>query len=241
VDTNRRAGIVVGALFIIGTLAGILSVVATQSVLGSPDYLVEISAHKGEIAAGAACVLIMGLGLAMVPVAGFSIFRKQNETLAVGYLVFRGALETMGYLATVISWLLLLQLSDAYVQAPAADAAGFQALGSVLQSAAETATNLGSIIFPLGAMMFYALLYQGNLIPRWLSIWGLIGVILILASAGLLGTFGLVDPESAIVTLLGLPIFIQEMVMAVWLIVKGFSPSTVAATPATHERASTSF
>jgi hypothetical protein len=69
--------------------------------------------------------------------------------------------------------------------------------------------------------MFYYLLYQSKLIPRWLSGWGLIGAILVLA-VGLLAMFGL-D-----LGFLWAPLAVQEMVLAVWLIVKGFNPSAIA-------------
>jgi hypothetical protein len=71
-----------------------------------------------------------------------------------------------------------------------------------------------------------SLLYQSKLIPRWLSGWGLIGATLILLT-GLLGFFGL-SLESTTTTILAAPIALQEMVFAVWLIVKGFNPSAIA-------------
>jgi hypothetical protein len=69
--------------------------------------------------------------------------------------------------------------------------------------------------------MFYYLLYRSKLIPRWLSVWGLIGAALVLA-VGVLGMFG----HSAMI--LWLPLAVNEMVLAVWLIVKGFNPSAIA-------------
>jgi hypothetical protein len=73
--------------------------------------------------------------------------------------------------------------------------------------------------------MFYFLLYKQKLIPRWLSGWGLIGATLFLASAFLpLLSYG---PRSTIV-LLHLPGAVNQMVLAVWLIVKGFNSSAIA-------------
>jgi hypothetical protein len=70
-------------------------------------------------------------------------------------------------------------------------------------------------------------LYQSKLIPRWISGWGLIAAILWLATT-LLDLFGIISAWSTIQVVLALPIGLQEMVMAVWLIVKGFNPSAVA-------------
>jgi hypothetical protein len=116
---------------------------------------------------GALCVLIMGLSLAMVPIVAFPVLKKQNEALALGYVVFRGALETMTYIVIVISWLVLVPISQEYVQAGAADASSYQALGTLLKETAENAATLMSIVFLLGALIFYYLLYRSKLIPRW--------------------------------------------------------------------------
>ena len=98
-NTHKKTAIIVGVLFIIGTVAGILSVVFTGSILDDPDYLIKVSANENQIIIGALFVLIMGFALAMVPVMMFPIFKKHNEALALGYVVFRGALETVTYIA----------------------------------------------------------------------------------------------------------------------------------------------
>ena len=102
-ETYRKTAGTVGVLYIIGTVAGVLSVVFTGSILGDPNYLVKVSANANQIITGALFVLIMGLALAMVPVVIFPILKKYNEVLALGYVVFRGALETVTYIALVIT------------------------------------------------------------------------------------------------------------------------------------------
>jgi hypothetical protein len=51
-------------------------------------------------------------------------------------------------------------------------------------------------------------------------------------AAGLLVMFGFFGPTSTISDVLQIPIGLQEMVLAVWLIVKGFNPSAIAPEPA---------
>ena len=114
-NTNRKIAIIVGVLYIIGTVAGILCKVLTTPILDGPDYLVKVSANENQIVLAALFLLIMGLALAMVPVMMFPILKKQNETLALGYVVFRGALETVTTIAMVISWLFLTILSQEYI------------------------------------------------------------------------------------------------------------------------------
>jgi hypothetical protein len=227
VDTNKKTATIVGVLYIIGTVAGILSVVFYGSVLNTPDYLIKVSANESQIIIGAFFVLLMGLALALVPVMMFPIAKKHNEVLALGYVVFRGALETITYIAMAISQLLLIPLSQEFVKAGAPDTSYFQTLGVLLRQAHDSMDPILAIVFCLGALMFYSLLYQSKLIPRWLSGWGLIAAVLWLI-AGLLALFGLIDPMSSIRNVFALPIGVQEMVMAIWLIVKGFNSSAIA-------------
>jgi hypothetical protein len=224
-NTNRKTAILIGILFIIGTVAGILSVVFTSSILNAPDYLMKVSANENKIIVGALFVLVMGFVLAMVPVIMFPIFKKHNEALAIGYVVFRGALETITYITTAISWLILLPLSQEYIKAVSPDTSYFQTFGTLLQRVADL--PMGVFVFGLGALMLYYLFYQSKLIPRWLSVWGIIAIILNLIT-GVLILFGLQSDFSTSNLVMNFPIFLQEMVMAVWLIVKGFNPSAVA-------------
>jgi hypothetical protein len=223
--TNRKTAISVGVLYILGTVAGFLSRVFTGSILSDPNYLIKVSENQNQIVIGVILVLIMGLALAMMSVMLFPILKKYNEALALGYVVFR-ALEAVIGIAIVIGSLLLLTVSQEYVKAGALAASHFQTLGTLLLKA--TTVQIGSImdiIFPLGALMLYFVFYQSKLIPRWISVWGFVGAIIYLAS-GLLVMFGSIT--STITDVLQLPIFLQEIVLAVLLIVKGFNPSAVA-------------
>jgi hypothetical protein len=219
---NRSTAIIVGVLFIIGTASGILSAVFTGSILGGQDYLVQVAANETQMITGAFFILLMGLSLAMVPVVMFPIFKKQNEALALGAVVFRGPLEAATYILMVVSWLLLIVVSREFSSVSAENVPQFQALGTVLLKANEMINPVLEIVFSLGAVMFYALFYQTGLIPRWLSGWGLIGAVVYLA-VGVMAFFGI--DMGFLLALLGL----QEMVMALWLIFKGFSQSAITA------------
>jgi hypothetical protein len=226
---ERKTAIVVGTLYIVGTVSGVLSLLFTDPVRKAQDLLTGVAADGTPIILGALAVLAMGLALAMIPVMMFPILKKQNEVLALGYVVFRGALETIAYLATVVGWLLLLPLSQAYrVGAP--DAGSLRAIGALLLDAKEIG-SIGTIVFCLGASMFYFLLYRSRLVPRWLSAWGLLAVIPYFAG-GVLSLAHLLDPLSMIATVLDVPMAVQEMVLAVWLIAKGFNPSAFDSQPA---------
>jgi hypothetical protein len=225
-NTYRKTAIIVGVLYIIGTVAGILCKVFAGSIQNDLNLLTKVSGNETPIIMGALFLLVMGLALAMVPVMMFPILKKQNEALALGYVVYRGALETITTIAMAISLLFLTILSQQYI-AGSPDASYLQTLGTLLLKGKDTISTISQIVFPLGALIFYYLLYQSKLIPRWISGWGLIAAILWIAVT-FLDLFGLISQWSTIQVVLALPIGLQEMVMAVWLIVKGFNPSAIA-------------
>jgi len=130
-------------------------------------------------------------------------------------------------IAMAISWLVFIILSQQYVKAKAPDVSYYQTLGTLTLGAHDAFRSVLEIVFPLGALMFYYVLYQSKIIPRWISGWGLAAALLWLP-VGLFGVFHLIDPMSTTQVVLSLPIGLQEMVMAVWLIAKGFNPSAIA-------------
>ncbi len=213
-SADRKAAIWVGVLYIIGTVGMVLSTVVTNAVLSGPAYLAQVAAEPNRVALGALLLLLAGLALALVPVVFWPIGKRYNETLAVGYVVFRGALETIFYIVTALGWLLLIALSK---EADAGPLANF-----VRTTETVIWDQVIAIPFVLGALMFYFMLYQSRLVPRWLSTWGLVGAALyIVPPLGSMFGFSL--------GVLMAPLALQEMVMAVWLIAKGFNPSAIAA------------
>lgn len=224
---SRKTAILVGMLYIIGTVAGILSVAFSTPILDDPDFLTKVSANENQFVAGALFVLLMGLALALVPVLMFPILKKHNRALALGYVVFRGALETAIYIAMVITWLFLLIVGREYVAAGAPSTSYFEILGSLLKEGNDLISPILGIVFSLGALMLYYVFYQSKLVPRWIAGWGLIAILMHLATCFLI-MFNLQHPFSTINLIMNFPIFLQEIVMAVWLIVKGFNSSTTA-------------
>jgi hypothetical protein len=220
-NSNRKTARTIGALFIIATIAGLLSVAGTGP-LHTPDYLINVVAHENQIVMGALLVLVMGIAIAFIPVVLFPILKKQNESLALGYVIFR-VFEVVTFIAIAISFLLLLTLSREYVQAGTSNVSHYQTLGGLLLAAVDWTNFVTIIVFSLSALILNFMFYRSKLIPRWLAGWGFIGAALHLAG-GLLGMFDLEQ-----VGLLAAPIALQEMVYAIWLIVKGFDESAIIA------------
>ena len=223
-DSNRKTAIIVGVLFIIATVAGILTLSA-EAIIDAPDYLINVSANGNQIIIGALLILIMGVAIAPIPVMLFPILKKHNEALALGYVVFM-LLEVVNYFVAMLSWLLLLTLSLEYVKAVAPDVSYFQTFGTLLLATGNWNSVIMTIVFSLSVLILNYILYKSKLIPRWLSGWGLIGGTLFLVS-GFLPLFGY-GARSTIYILLNVPGGVYEMVFAVWLIAKGFNSSAIA-------------
>ena len=225
-NTHRKTAIIVGALFILATVASSLGIFIFSSILDSPDFLNSVSANESQVIMAALFMLIDVVAVVGIAIMMYPILKKHNETLALGYVAAR-IIEGVLFTVYVVILLLLLTLSQEFVKAGAPGASYFQTLGTLLLAVREWGGGVCStIVFSLSALMLNYILYQSKLIPRWLSGWGFIGATLYLAS-GFLPLFGH-GTRSTIYNLMEAPLFLQEMVFAVWLIVKGFNSSAIA-------------
>jgi O-antigen/teichoic acid export membrane protein len=77
------------------------------------------------------------------------------------------------------------------------------------------------VFFSLGALLLYSSTYQSRRLPRFISIWGLVGVVLVLA-LNLVLLF--LELDTAVAMILALPIILNEVFLGIWLIVVGFNP-----------------
>ncbi len=147
-----------------------------------------------------------------------------NYILSLSVRIIAGVFIIIG----VISLLLLLTLSQEFVKAGAPESSYFQTFGGLLRTGRDLVNHVAMILaLSLGGLMFYYIFYQTKLVPQWLSGWGLIGTTLTILSSLLL-MFRLIELMSTTYLVLNLPMALQEMVLAVWLIVKGFNPSAIA-------------
>ena len=172
---NRKIAIILGILFIIAIIAGI--------ILDTSDATADVSMNENQGVMGTPFEFTLAIAVVGMPILMYPILKKYKLSMALGFVGGPLAVRNWGY-------------------------------GMV-----------APIVFSIGSLMFYYLLYKSKLLPRWLSGWGLIGATLFLASAFLpLLSYG---PRSTIV-LLHLPGGVNQMVLAVWLIVKGFNSSAIA-------------
>ncbi|MFN8488912.1 MAG: DUF4386 domain-containing protein [Caldilineaceae bacterium] len=218
-SADRSATVMAGALYFLGLIAGVFSVVP---VIDLPDYLVQISVHAGQVTVGALCQFLMMAAYMGMAVTLYPILHAYNERLALGYLGFRlvaAALIVIG----VILLLLLLALSQEASKAGAPVSAHFQTIGEILRTGRDLVNHVGMIlVLSMGSLLLNMLLYQTKLVPRWLSVWGLAGTALTIGASCL---FMVRSVDLLTSVYMNFPFALQEIVFAVWLLAKGFNPS----------------
>jgi hypothetical protein len=219
---SRGNARITGILFILGTVPVMVAMALWGQSVSSPDWLSLMAAHSNDVLLYALSVIVMGLACAGIGISMYPTLKPHGQTLALGVLGFRvmeGTLQIVG----AISLAAMLALSQEFVKAGSPADSFFQPAAAAIKSVREWMSN-GFYLFPwcTGAAIYYTVFYRTRLLPRWLSVWGLLGLLLMLIGA-LSGMFGLIASFSPPQMLLMFPIMLQEMVLAGWLIVKGYS------------------
>ncbi len=223
----RKHAIAVGVLFIIGTVSGVMSKIVTAPLMTDSNVLLQIAANEIPWIGGSLLILLMGLSLSMIPVILYPILRKQSEIFALGAILFRGALEAALYLMYVVTYLIILSIGQAAFKPSVTDLSGLVGLGNTLLASTLWIDLLVAVVFSTGSLILNGLFYQMRIIPRWLSGWGFVGSVIYFMAAliSLLGTQHIAFSLDSTLGFLIAPLALQEMVIALWLIIKGFSPA----------------
>ena len=224
-DSFRKTAIIVGVLFIVNYLGVFIGSAFYGPVLNTPDYLNNIYPNKTQVIIGMLFELMNDAAVVGICAIMFRILKKHNESIAVGYVGFR-IIEAVTLIVGKISILSLITLSQDYITAGAPDDSYFQALGASALAERYWAGQMTAVFFILGALIFYYILYRSKLVPRFISAWGLIAV----ASLIMANVLGVPDLTQGFqpAMILYFPIVLSELLLAVWLIVKGFNPSAIA-------------
>lgn len=226
-NTYRKTAIIVGILFLACTGATLLSFPFGGSLLEEADYLSKLAAKETSVITGALIEFIWAGTCAGIAIALYPILRRYNNGLALGSVAFR-VIEGVFVLIGTASMLSLLTLSQDFIRAGAPAASSFQTSAALLLAVRYWSHNvILALAFSVGTLMYYAVLYTSNLIPRWLSGWGFLGVILGLVAI-LYATFTNSFGFESVHTYLSIPIGVNEIVLAIWLIAKGFNTSAIA-------------
>ena len=231
---QRRAEILIATLFLVSAVTSFLGLSVLDPILNASDYLARVFPNKGAVELGSLLWSINNIGIVFIAVFAFRVLRKRNEALAVGYLAARiieGTIMMLGIAAT----LLLIPLSQEFLKAGAPHGSWFLSFGDVLKHARFLGlTQLSLPLLGLGGCLFTWMLFRYRLVPRLISVVGLIGYALMFLSS-IVGWFDLVNisPGGSGWDVLVLPIAaFQIILLPFWLLFRGFKTPEVPEQPA---------
>jgi hypothetical protein len=220
---QRRAEIMVATLFLVTAAASMFAAFRLDPILKRPDYLAALSPDKAAIAWGALLWSINNIGIVFIAVFMYPLLKKLNQNAAVGYLAMRiieGSVMMFGIMAT----LMLIPLSAEFIKAGAPADSWYQTLGDSLVRARLLGLSAVSLpLLGLGGCIFTWQLVRHELVPRFISIVGLVGYALILCG-GVAGWFGLVDPAPGSPEgIIAVPVAVFEIILLpIRLFYRGF-------------------
>jgi hypothetical protein len=225
-NSNKLAAKMVGVLFILAAVSAVAGVLLYDPFLTSSDYLAKGSEYYNQVVLGAVMELILVISAVGTATIMFPLLRKYNETIALWHVCFR-FLEAVVITIGIISVLALLTLSKEYVAGGATNIASYQASGTTLKAIHDWTFSLGpNFMLGINTMMYSYIFYKSKMVPRFIPILGMTGATLVFICAFLV-MFDVIDQVSLWGGLLALPVAANEMILAVWLIVKGFNESAI--------------
>ena len=219
-DYNRKLAIFAGTGFLLAIVFGSLGLGLTETIIQDLDFAL-ISENSISIKFGAIFTMFMALSVMMISLALYPILHKKNSSLAIGYVGLR-FLEGFIFVINAVLLLILVTLSKDFTDLNFMSNFGHLVL--------ETRNHLGHValdmaIFPIAALIMYYVFYISKLVPRWLSIWGIVASVIYMAAAYMV-LFGCV-PLSPLYIAMNIPLALNEAVMGVILIVKGFNKNAL--------------
>ena len=226
-SSPRKIAALAGAFFIIAAVAALAGLALYGPVLSDPRYIVTASGGDVRVLLGAFCEVILAIAVIGTAVTLFPVVRRQNEGIALGYVVGR-VVEAVVIVVGIISLLSVVTLRQDLAGAAGANAASLVALGKALVAVHNWTFLFGpSLAIGVNTLMLAYLMYRSGLVPRLIAVLGLIGGPLVFASSAAV-LFGLYEQVSVWGSIAAIPVFAWEMSLAVWLIAKGFNPSAIA-------------
>ncbi|MFT6045618.1 MAG: hypothetical protein ACI9WC_001319 [Arenicella sp.] len=217
-NSHKTAARIFGIFFILTFFSYGIGSGLIDSVITAPDFLLHINANQMQVVIGVVLMALVHTFLNIgMPVIMLPILKPHNRYLAYGYLS-AAIVATVILAAGTIFLLLLLPLSDEYINAVPTIIPSIEIMGILLKKGGFIGYHMGMALWSLGGLMFVCVLYQSKLIPRLMSVWGMIGYIFLL-SGSVMELFGhneIVDIVSVI------PGGLFEITLSIRLIIKGF-------------------
>jgi Domain of unknown function (DUF4386) len=222
---QRKLALIAGVFWIITFLASIPALLLYAPVLNHAHYVLGAGTDT-RIAVGALLEVILAIAGIGTAVTMFPILKRQNESLALGFVASR-VLESTVIVIGLISVLAVVTLRKDFAGAAGAGTASLLVAGKSLVAIHKWTFLLGpGVCAGLGnGLLLGYLMYRSELVPRRMALLGLIGGPLLLAS-DIAVLFGAYNQTSRAAGILTVPEFAWELSLGIYLIVKGFKTSS---------------
>ncbi len=220
--TNKTSANLAGILFIIAAVAAITGALLYFPILKDPAYIIKTTPRETPVLWGAFFEIITALAVIGTPLALYPVLKKYNERMALASVCFR-LLEASMIIIGILSLLTIVTLNHEFSKEINPDTTTYLIAGKSLLALHDWTFVFGpNLLLGPSTLMTAYLLYTSRLVPRFISILGLAGGPLIFI-CGILVLFGAFPQVSAWGALLAIPVFLYEMSLAIWLLVKGFN------------------
>jgi hypothetical protein len=231
VDWTRKYAFATGLFYLITFAASIpAAFYFITPVLDDPNYIVGSGADT-RVMIGCLLDAVNALAGIATAVAFYPVARRLNESLALGFVTTR-MFEAAVIMVGVVSLLAVVTLRRDVAGTAGADPASLVTTGQALVAVRDYTFQFGpNVSAALNALLFGTLLYRSRLVPRILPTMGLIAAPLLLAAA-VATVLGLTEQGSVWFAPGGVLIFVWELSVGIYLVVKGFKPSPITATTA---------
>lgn len=220
---KRKTAIIVGILFIVALVLAPIASSFYNPVINDSDWLSIIVSKANQVKIGSLLLFSAALASVSISIWLYPLLKKFRPGMALTAVVFR-SIEAVFYIVSAVGLLLLVGLGQDYAKVGGNTNSIYQAIGDLVLVARDASGFVFAVIaFVFGALCYYTIFYQTKLIPRWLSAWGLLACLTLLTAVMTAIFSGPPYAISGSMVILAAPIALQELVLGIWLIVKGFN------------------
>lgn len=214
----------------------ICGVLNSVPAIEAPDYLEKLKSMESRMLVAVFFPAAMATIYVAIAVITYPIVKMDSRNGALAYFAFR--IIGAAFLFGIVTLLLLLAIGRLFAQAGASNVPDFEMIGALLRQARDWLNHIGMILpWSIGGVFLYLAFLRTKLIPRWLSIWGLVGTALTLVA-----TILYMLDQIQIVTItyfaLNVPTALFEITLALYLIARGFRQIPPSWTPSPNNRSS---
>ena len=215
-NSNKKTGRIIGVLFLLIFIMGVTMYQFLQSPLFTNNFLTSTSSNSNQIIISTLLGILSGTTSIIIAILLLPIFKRHSVNLAYTYFAFC-ILYFVAIAIDNVSVLSLLELSKEYVTNGGDNSNSYEVIGTILYKRHWWTHYFSLLISCLPVFVLYYTLYSSKLIPRTISVIGILAVILMFTEE-LLSMFG----HSISMNML-LPIGLIQLFLPIWLIFKGLN------------------